>query len=340
MRSGRLLLSLVFFQLETLGYLLVNRMSARRPSVPLQTPADARVPLSARSLWLYLSFVPYCFFALLDVDRLATLFRILVCIAIDSAVSYRSFMKYPSLRPRTPLASDGTELARAWAALRSLDRPGNTFPSVHVSHTALIALVLSRHLEPERARPYLLWSSLVSLSTLTTQQHFLVDVTGGLLTAETIFAEIYEPWIQGRLRWREARRRLVALCERLDAIALEPRAASLAMIREASPLRDLVLELADGGDLRALYRGTVGRRAIMEHAPVLADQLRRQGPVLSALLRIMPGWLQFVRLFQQLDGTLSDERVEAYLMEIEPELRLAAALLSGAAPTASSLPAG
>src|SRR5512135_740829 len=101
MQSGRMLLTLIFFQLETLGYLLVNRLSARRPSLPLLTPADETVPFSARSLCLYLSFVPFCFCALLDVERLRTLLRLFACIGINSAVSYRSFLKYPSAHPRT-----------------------------------------------------------------------------------------------------------------------------------------------------------------------------------------------------------------------------------------------
>jgi len=347
MQSGRLLLTLVFFQLETLGYLLVNRLSARRPSVPLLTPGDGAVPFSARSLWLYLSFVPYCFFALLDIERLRTLLRLFVCIGIDSAVSYRSFLKYPSAYPRTPVAADGPELARTWATLRSVDRPSNTFPSVHVGHAALIALVLSRHLTPERARPYLLWATLVSLSTLTTQQHFLVDVTGGLLVAETIVADVYQPWIDGRLRWREAMRRLRALCARLDAMACSP-GLRLPPAEGASPLRGLVAEIAEGADLRALYRATTGRQVLLEHAPLLAERLRRSGRIISLLTRIMPGWLQFVRLFEQASGSISDGSAEEYLAGIAPELHRAAALLvnpstaplSGADPTAGSRAAG
>lgn len=338
MPYARLFITLLFFQLETLGYLLVNRLSARRRSIPLFAPADEVLPFSPRSLWLYLSFVPYCLFVILDIEGIRQMFRIIVCVFINSLISYRSFLKFPSAYPRQPVVCDGPQLEAAWGALRSLDRPTNTFPSIHVGHALLLAFILSRRMSRERGDAYLLWATLISLSTLNTKQHFIVDVTGGILVADAVATHVYEPWEEGRLSWRAASRELRALCARLDGIALHPSAYQLDPELRHSRLNRLLVDLAGHEDLLEVYARSEGRHLLFDRTPVLLGLLERFRPLISLLTGVTPGWLQFTRQFEEGAPLVSDESVKTYLGGLAAELRQAACLLigSGAVPRASS----
>ena len=68
----------------------------------------------------------------------------------------------------------GTDVALlVW--LRGVDRAGSAFPSLHVAMAVVAALQAKR--ERFRSAPALaLWAVAVALSTLTTKQHYAVDV--------------------------------------------------------------------------------------------------------------------------------------------------------------------
>ena len=313
----RLVLTLFFFQLEALGYLLVNSVSSRRRSVVLLTDADAVVPFRPQSLWLYLSMVPYFFFAALDVASVRRLLRIFVCIFIASLISFRSFLKFPSSYPRGPVRAEGERLQHAWTSLRAVDRPANTFPSLHVGNTFLLAFMLSRETTEERADAYVLWALLLSLSTLSTQQHYVVDVTGGLLVAEGVATHVYQPWQEGRLSWGTALAQLRGLCRRLDALARTPGASRRPATQCHPRLQQLLRRYAEGQSVSALYAGTDGRHALFARAPQLLQLLRQIRPPMYLLLSLLPGWLQFIREFEEAAPHLSDEAVGGYLAGLD-----------------------
>jgi membrane-bound ClpP family serine protease len=66
-----LLLLVAFYEVETFAYLAVNGVASRLRGVSLLTPNDRNLPALPRSLWLYLSFFPYCFLAMLSAGTCA-----------------------------------------------------------------------------------------------------------------------------------------------------------------------------------------------------------------------------------------------------------------------------
>src|SRR5690606_25000611 len=67
----------------------------------------------------------------------------------------------------------------AWAFLLSADNPTNSFPSMHVAMSLLAALGMMRAY-PRRGWLALAWSAAIAVTTMTTEQHVLVDVLGGI----------------------------------------------------------------------------------------------------------------------------------------------------------------
>ncbi len=319
MSRTSLVLTLVFFQLESLGYLLVNRLSMLRRSIALMTAGDEVVRFRPKSLWLYVSLLPYCFFVMLDVAPLRRLLRGAVCVFLTSLISFRSFLKQPSCYPRPPLESEEGRLGKAWVTLRNVDLPSNTFPSLHVGHTVLLSFLLSRHLPKERSDAYVLWAMLLSLSTLTTKQHYVVDITGGILVAETIAQHIYEPWEDRRLSWRTALLELRRLCRRLDALALTPEAYRLPAAERHPSLQHLLEDFARCRTLSETYTHTQGRFLLLERKQLLVNVLNNVRPPLSRLLALLPGWLQFLREFQEATPRLTDASLRSYVGEFDED---------------------
>jgi membrane-associated phospholipid phosphatase len=325
---ARTLVALAYFQAETAAYLAMNRLGAWRRSVPLLTPADGAVPLRPRSLWLYLSFVPFCLAAVHDVRSLGRMARMMACLAVASLVSYRCFLRFPSSYPRPALeVADDPWLARAWRSLRAMDLPGNTFPSVHVGHVFLLALMLAPEVGDEEGEARLLWATLISLSTLTAKQHYLVDVAGGLVVAETMATRIFEPWEARRLTWRAAWRELVGLCGRLDALAREPGSCRLPASERHPRLRPVLHAFARTGSLCETCIGTGAHVRILARRRLVAESLGMARPFTAGLVAAAPGWLQFVRQFEEAGDALTGESVHAYLQELDGDLSDALRLL-------------
>ncbi len=339
---ARTLVALAYLQAETAAYLSMNRLGALRRSVPLLTPADRVIPLRPRSLWLYLSFVPFCLAAIHDVRSIPRMVRMMACLVLATLVSYRSFLRFPSSYPRpdVELDVDDPRLAGAWRSLRAIDLPGNTFPSVHVGHAFLLALMLAPELPEEEGEARILWAILISLSTLTTKQHYLVDIAGGIVVAETVAGRIFEPWEAGRLGWRGAWREVRALCGRLDAMARAPLACRLRAGERHPRLRSVLRAFSRHGSLLEACSHSNADGHLLEGRGPLVDGLRLLRGVTAVLAVASPGWIQFVRPFQEVEPHLTLEAVRAYLQELDLDLGVALRALvdfsAGGAPDAAS----
>ncbi len=316
----RTLAALAQFQAESAAYVAVNRVTSLRRGRSLLTPADAGVPFEPSSLWLYLSFVPFCLSSVYEGKSARSAIRMMACLMLSSLLCYRSFLRFPSPYPRPPIDVADPRLARAWRALRSADGPANTFPSIHVGHVFLIARVLAHRLPDDDADARLLWALLVSLSTLTTKQHFVVDVVGGILVAEAVARHVFEPWDEGRLSLRTAWREMRRLCDRLDAAARDPASVRL-HAHDLHPRLRRLLEAADRErSLASLCARAPGRRGLIERERHLAAQLRESRIAVATLVASAPEWLQFLRLVEDADGGLTEEGVLEHLARLDTGL--------------------
>jgi len=75
-----------------------------------------------------------------------------------------------------------------------VDEPNNCFPSLHVSISFLASFVMWRKSRIEGVF-FLIWSAAISISTLTTKQHYVADIIGGTLIAIFFYQLMFRRWL-------------------------------------------------------------------------------------------------------------------------------------------------
>lgn len=158
------------------------------PRVELLTPLDTAIPFLPWTYAVYLSFfaLPAAAAWWLEAREYV---RMLGAVLVINAVCYLGFVLFTAHYPRPPLEGlpPGVwreQFTRLWGS----DKPGNTFPSLHVAITWFCALRL-RHLPGGVL--WRVWAALICLSTLTVKQHFVADVLGGLGVALAVNALMF-----------------------------------------------------------------------------------------------------------------------------------------------------
>ncbi len=162
----------------------------------LETPLDAWVPFQPGWVWVYHSvavMVPLA--PLLAVTR-EELRRYALGLALLCIPCFLCFLLFPVVGPRPPVVASN----EAYAWLVSVDRPTNSFPSLHAGLVAYSLAyswrVLGPTLQGGRRRLVLAvglaWGSLILYSTVATKQHWVADVPAGVWVA----------WVAHRLAWR------------------------------------------------------------------------------------------------------------------------------------------
>jgi membrane-associated phospholipid phosphatase len=158
-------------------YGTINRFPILQPcSLPFIW-GEQNIPFIGWTTYIYLSLFLYGFLAMyaLPTEHFGRTFLALCAIAI---LHFIIFILFPTTYPR-PAGNTGYPL---FEFLRFFDSPTNCFPSLHVAIPIFLALAIWRN-GKKIGIFFLLWAILLAISTLTTKQHYLLDVFGGILTA-------------------------------------------------------------------------------------------------------------------------------------------------------------
>lgn len=202
------------------AYLIFYILPNLRPVFPpIYLPlfgVDEAIPLLPWTFLVYLSDYPLFLVVMAlidDPDQFRALTRkcfgvLFLCGAFFLLMPTR----YP--RPEYP-AVDNPILAFVMHLISSADTPNNCFPSMHVSLTGVATWQL-RHRGPRVFGCFLLWSLAIFLSTLTTKQHYLLDVVGGIGVVAVVSVVDWALFESGLVRaWWERRQ--------LEQKSLKPR---------------------------------------------------------------------------------------------------------------------
>lgn len=177
----RLALTIALSVALYLPYLLTNRFPLFTPRQLPLTALDQAIPFWPWTVFPYLlvlagvllpAFLP-------DPQRFTHALR---AMAIGTLANNLVFALYPTTYPRPPLPA-GSSLDRMiyhWIVI--LDTPHNCFPSAHITAPAIGCWALARQFPRWRAPIWAIFLTL-SLSILTTKQHYAIDWLAGLATA-------------------------------------------------------------------------------------------------------------------------------------------------------------
>jgi membrane-associated phospholipid phosphatase len=169
-------------------FVVPERFHLGEPTSLDRSVVDDWIPFLAWTIWVYASYYLLLILAVWlpkDDKRRSDAAYGLVLAAIIGVII---FTLWPTSVMRQSPGFDGPT-AFLWRLLFSVDTPMNALPSLHVANTCLAAIALwSRRGLWRIIVP--VWATMVILSTLTTKQHYAIDVPGGLLLAAICFVVV------------------------------------------------------------------------------------------------------------------------------------------------------
>jgi membrane-associated phospholipid phosphatase len=177
----RLKVSTIFAMCCTSSYLLINYIPLREPLPLWQSSFDIWLAFLPWTIWPYiLLLLTDFFFPLMIADR--RLFKVTMrAYAFTAMISFTVWALFPTTLPRADMMTTGDSLSEVtYRLLIAVDPPNNCFPSGHISIPTVLFWALAKQWPRWRG---ILWLSfgLLSLTILTTKQHYVVDLFGGLI---------------------------------------------------------------------------------------------------------------------------------------------------------------
>jgi membrane-associated phospholipid phosphatase len=147
------------------------------------------IPFLPWTIWiyavLYISYIIWCLYSYRNEREMQKVAYGFILLVLTSCIIY---MVFPIIYPREsfplPINNDITILI--FQAVRSVDKPCNCFPSTHVGLSFLFAYGFIKE-SKIRFCLAIFVSVLISISTLTTKQHYFYDVVLGFLFASLIY---------------------------------------------------------------------------------------------------------------------------------------------------------
>ena len=162
-------------------YTLTGNLFLRPPVNLAPSRLDDLIPFLGWTIWLYHSQSFFLMLCLYTIKRAENWNQVFYSMALASLLSFCIFIIYPTTVPRVVQTNDGLT-AEAFAFLYAVDSTANCFPSLHVSLACLAASVVSGERRNLRVL-VIIWAFLIILSTMTTKQHYFIDLIGGLAVA-------------------------------------------------------------------------------------------------------------------------------------------------------------
>ncbi len=163
-------------------YIVPNFYPFFDPIPLVLTPIDRMVPFLPWTFVIYLSLYGMPLSLVLILDNDTDLIRYATWLLMALTLCGMFFIFMPTSYPRPHIDQSHNEFIRLFTELVwRLDSPNNCFPSMHVASVCVgVCAVYKRKI---LCRIFSVWALLIILSTLTTKQHYVLDIVGGALTA-------------------------------------------------------------------------------------------------------------------------------------------------------------
>ncbi|MFT4975126.1 MAG: membrane-associated phospholipid phosphatase, partial [Myxococcota bacterium] len=171
--------------------------------LPLTT-IDEAIPLLPWTVWIYGSGTKMALLAWLAVPDSKAARRLFFSLTLSAMICWIFFLAWPTTFPRElwPLPAGESATLQEFRSLRGADSPSNCFPSQHVALAWAMALCWVDWTRRRWVKVSIVaWAVAVSVCTLTTKQHYLIDIPGGMLAGIGAWAIIRHKVPGPVVRW-------------------------------------------------------------------------------------------------------------------------------------------
>lgn len=181
-------------------YLSTNHVHLLEPRLLPMTWIDRATPFIPQTVFVYVSEYILFFAVYLTCRDRVNMNRYAYAFIALQTTSVIIFSLWPTTYPRElfPLPRN-LDRATYWVfnSLRQTDTPASCCPSLHVSSVYLSSFMFLG--EQKRKFPFFfLWATAIAITTLTTKQHYIVDVVTGFMMSVLFY------WIfKYRVRYRD-----------------------------------------------------------------------------------------------------------------------------------------
>ena len=170
-------------------YLPSNHIHLFEPQMLPMTWVDRWIPFLPNTVWIYLSEWLFFISVYIASEDLMNLNKYFYSYVALQCVSVIIFWLWPTTYPRTlfPLTPELNPVTNwVFSHLRVMDTPANCAPSLHVSSVYLSSFIF---LDDQKSKLplFFTWGTAIAISTLTTKQHYVVDVVSGFLMAAVTY---------------------------------------------------------------------------------------------------------------------------------------------------------
>jgi membrane-associated phospholipid phosphatase len=184
-RQNKYPMGLMLFLIASAFYMHSNHFHWVEPQLLTMSRIDTQIPFIPTTVWLYLS--EYLLFVVVYVTckDMVNLNKYFYSYFALQSVSVLIFYLWPTTYPRDlfPLPKDIDAVTYyIFNGMRMTDSPANCCPSLHVSSVYISVFIF---LDDQKGKfPFFfLWGTAIAISTLTTKQHYLIDVVMGFFMA-------------------------------------------------------------------------------------------------------------------------------------------------------------
>ena len=153
---------------------------------------DHVIPFVPEFVWIYHTLLPVIVITMFSfVTKKKVFLSAFTAYMIASVMLSAFYISFPSFYPRENFTDPSSISGFLVELTRTIDGANNTFPSGHVTFAWILAFFINL---TQRAKKHTLirvayytWAILISFSTLTLKQHFIVDVLSGVLLASICY---------------------------------------------------------------------------------------------------------------------------------------------------------
>jgi membrane-associated phospholipid phosphatase len=196
---NKIWLGIVLFAFAAVLYVVSNRYHFFPAQLLPMTSFDHAIPFIPQTVWIYTSEYIFFIVTYLMCKNVINLNKYTYSMITLQIISVVIFLVWPTTYPRElfPLP-EGLDRFTHWvfSSLRAGDTPDNCCPSLHCSSVFLCSFLFLQ--EQRKKFPLMFgWALAIALSTLTTKQHYIIDVVAGLGMALLLHRAFYQ-WLRYR----------------------------------------------------------------------------------------------------------------------------------------------